>query len=977
MEERQLYEREDSMQQGVAALRALRADVAAGDTNPGGLLLYRGRAGFGKTSLLHRLRTVANSVGPDGRKDILLLHARAGEQQKDAAFHVARSLLQPTLAKMTEAERREIFGAWYDIAAPALGLVPPQPGDQPADAYGVLEALSWVVTQLAVNRGPVLMVVDDLHWADKESLGWLTGYIGQISPLPLLVALAYRNEELPDGIEDGLREELRQLGGRGQLIELGRLGRSAVDAMVRNRLGEDADDLFCHTCWTITEGNPLEVSNLIDRLREGKLEAVDENIDQLRSLVAQGSGPAIGKRLERLGTDVQRGAFAAAVLDTAFELETISRVAGLPLNQAETAVTKLVEESILTRNGREYQFVHPTVASAVYQSITFPAMRTSIHGRAADEVINAGKGMAAASRHLIQLHPDDNPQVVEQLRTAAHEHLAMGAPEAARGCLERALREPPADEEVAEIRYELASSVRLIDPGYTVNQLRLAMKEVPGLDEGLREKATMRLGQALTHTNRVQDAVTVTGAEIARMPDGPAKTRLQAASFMWRLLLRNEVDGKETSRQLDVLAAQHLAGRDDGSRAVQVLRAWDLTMRGENSTQALALAEHGLERGLPADGLGWTNQAWGFEIPVMLGVTYIYNDRLDRARDLFADAAREFELMGWSGGHLGFANFFQALVLFRLGKLVDAEKFLHSTLRKSERSGRGMPLQWDIVAVLVDTMLAQGRITDAVRLAAEHEFRPANFPPAPVLPDAPALYGKLLLAQGRRAEAAVELQKAGDSLEARGWQNTVWSPWLSHLAVAIKDTEPERARALAAEAYKRASRAGTNSAEGMALRHCAQVAEPGNEVDLLAQAVGLLGQSPAAYEHAQALVDYGAALRRVGRLRDAVVALDQGLEISRGCGATSLVDRARRELQASGVSPHKLRPLPSRDLTAPQLHAARLTAAGKDVHQVAESMSITPHRVQELLAAVYRTLGTDPKGLADTLRDDPGLEATE
>jgi DNA-binding CsgD family transcriptional regulator len=243
-----------------------------------------------------------------------------------------------------------------------------------------------------------------------------------------------------------------------------------------------------------------------------------------------------------------------------------------------------------------------------------------------------------------------------------------------------------------------------------------------------------------------------------------------------------------------------------------------------------------------------------------------------------------------------------------------------------------------------------------------------------VLPDAYALYGRLLLAQGRKAEAARQLEQAGEGLEARGWQNTVWSPWLSLLAVAIANTEPERARSLAAEAYKRASRAGTNSGEGVALRYCAKVAEPGKQLPLLCDAVVVLGQSPAALQHAKALVDYGSALRRDGRPRDAVTALEQGLDIARDCGAASLVDRARRELRAAGVSPHRLRPLPSRDLTAPQLKAAQLTAEGRDVQAVAESLSISPHRVQQLLAAVYRTLGTDPSGLAESLREDPGVD---
>lgn len=81
------------------------------------------------------------------------------------------------------------------------------------------------------------------------------------------------------------------------------------------------------------------------------------------------------------------------------------------------------------------------IASAVYRSIP-DALRTAMHGQAAWAVTESGRGAAAASRHLLEVHPDDDPELVEQMREAAREHLAVGAPEAARRCLERALAEP-------------------------------------------------------------------------------------------------------------------------------------------------------------------------------------------------------------------------------------------------------------------------------------------------------------------------------------------------------------------------------------------------------------------------------------------------------------------------------------------------------------------------------------------------------
>ncbi|MCZ9341742.1 hypothetical protein NGM37_28680, partial [Streptomyces sp. TRM76130] len=70
-------------------------------------------------------------------------------------------------------------------------------------------------------------------------------------------------------------------------------------------------------------------------------------------------------------------------------------------------------------------------------------------------VTELGLGAAAASRHLLEVYPDDDEELVGQLREAAREHLAVGAPDAARRCLERALEEPPPPAIHARVLYEL------------------------------------------------------------------------------------------------------------------------------------------------------------------------------------------------------------------------------------------------------------------------------------------------------------------------------------------------------------------------------------------------------------------------------------------------------------------------------------------------------------------------------------------
>ncbi|MFB7912174.1 tetratricopeptide repeat protein [Kitasatospora sp. NPDC056076] len=344
---------------------------------------------------------------------------------------------------------------------------------------------------------------------------------------------------------------------------------------------------------------------------------------------------------------------------------------------------------------------------------------------------------------------------------------------------------------------------------------------------------------------------------------------------------------------------------DGLAHAVAVLRCWDLTLRGADRARALELAESALPGGRLPASLGWTNTTWGFELPGILGLSYLYADRVDRAEELFTEAVRAYEVAGWSGGHLGFAHLLTGMLRFRCGALAEAEDHLRRALRTAARIGPGTPLHWDAVGALAETLAARGRLDDALRLARRHSFGPP-YPTVMVLPDARTLYGRLLLARGDAPGAAAALTAAGAALDARGWRNTVWAPWLGHLARALAPERPDRARDLAEEGVRRARETRTDSAVGTALRLCAAVHEPAPAAELLTEAVRYLERSPARYEHAIALVDLGEALGRRGgaphgrfQAPGARSALTRGLELASRCGADGLADRARALLSPS------------------------------------------------------------------------------
>ncbi|WP_405983948.1 ATP-binding protein [Streptomyces sp. NBC_00872] len=870
-----LLEREPEL---AAAARAV--DALCAEKPSGGVLVYRGAAGLGKTALLSEVRRMAT-----GRRAVW--SARGGETVTSVPFHAVRQLLLPAMTVDGRdgegaPDARELLGDRYEIVGPALGIAPP--GEQHADPQGVRDGLDALVGRLVEAHGPLVLIVDDAQWADLETLAWLASFAERpAGGLPVLVVIAYRTEEAV-GETEGY---LQTLGAAAKLlVSLRALTSDATAGLTRAALGEHADDPFCREVWAVTGGNAYETVELLAKVRDCGLEPVEESAGELRALGASARGRGLIARLEELGTATTKFAWAAAILGTDISLDLAVSLAGMSHEEAAECAERLRAARILV-GVDPLEFVHPLIAGAVYRAIP-AAVRTAMHGLAAWAVSRSGRGAAAAAPHLLEVHPDGDAELVEQLREAAAEHLAVGAPDAARRCLERALAEPPLLSVRAEVLYELGCATLLTSPATTVGHLRAAL-DTQQLDDALRVDVVFRLSQALTHNNQTGDAAHVVATEVARTEETQARMRLQAAHFLWEGVQAIEDDGPGRSRRLDRVAAG-LTGRDNTERVLLMLRAFDGTARGESAEEIVQIGERALLNGGLAAGVGWTDTAWGFEPPALLGLSYAFADRLDRAESLFTEGLRAFEISGWSGGHLAFAHALVGHVHRRRGDLIEAEAYLRESLRLADRVGNGLPMHWDAASMLIDTLLARGHVDEAREAAERHTFLPP-YSSSIVIPDAPSVRGRLLLALGRRKEAVAELEAAGLALMERGRHNIVMAPWACDLAYALAEDDPARAAQLAAYARDRAERFGTHTAIGVALCCAASLREGGARTGLLAQAVAHLESSPSRYELAVARVEYGMAAGSPAEL-------SSGLELAERCGADGLAARARRALEA-------------------------------------------------------------------------------
>ncbi|MFE1790606.1 ATP-binding protein [Streptomyces sp. NPDC059525] len=863
---RTLFERETEL---VVVDEALDRLTGTGPDAAGGLLALSGPAGLGKTTLLAEVRRRALA------RSCTLLAARGGEQEQGQPFHVARQLIQPQLAGRPEAELRAALGSWYSIVGPALGLCAPEQG-APPDPQGLRDGLDWVLTHLTVQRAPVVLVLDDAHWADPESLGWLAAFAPRAEHLPLLLVTAYRPDELP-----AHAEAFRTLPGRAgrRPLSLAPLTEAAVATLVRETVGTHAEDAFCHEAWAVTTGNPFEAVELTAKVRAHGITPVESSAPLLHDLAAAQRGSGLVTRLQSLGPSTVRFAWACAVLGTAIPRQIAARVAGVGAEEAADATWRLRDARILSAPPADaedeatgLEFVHPLIATAIYRAIP-DALRVALHGKAAVAVVDAGLGSSAAARHLLETHPENDPWVVRTLREAAAENLRAGAPEAARRQLARALQEPPDFGERAAVLYELGCASLLTEPATTVNHLRAALAE-PFDDPALRQGIVIRLAQVLAHSDHLRAASELLAAEIARAHDPRVRLRLQSEQFMWDAFDAAEPDSPARSRRLAKLA-DRLAGRDLTERYVIGLRAWDACLRGEPREVSLHHAGRVLEQ-----PFSWAHEDRGFEVPVLAAMVHMYADLPGRAEELFEAGTAEFERMGWHGAHLSFAYSLRAYLRHRRGRLTEAEELARAGLRLAERVGRRTPVHWYAITILITTLLGRGRTEEAWQLAREHEYG-EPFPAAVVFPDSQTVYAELLLAAGDRKAAAVELEAVDRRLSPRGIQNPAWCPWRLLLARAVAPEDPARARTLADEALQRARAYGAPSAIGQALRVSAEVAPPERRAALLTEAVTHLEDSPAAHELARALAALGTELRDPDLLTRARLT-------ARTCGADAL-----------------------------------------------------------------------------------------
>jgi DNA-binding CsgD family transcriptional regulator len=917
----------------VGRLRERERDLAAVEElleHRGGVLLIEGRAGIGKTSLVEAACSRAGELGHE------VVRARGSELESGFAFGLVRQLFERRLASAGEGERAALLAGPAAAVRPLLaGEVPvPPAGDS---SFAVLHGLYWLVVNLAARR-PVLIAVDDAHWADEPSLRWLAYLAPRLEGLATGMLVALRPGDLA-----AMGVPLLAVRAQAAVLRPALLSEEAVSAVIHAAGGGEAGDGLCAAVYAACGGNPLYLAEL---LRAAELSGRPLAALQPAELLAgglEGIARQVIARVSSLGPGALGLAQALAVLGDGCELRHAAAIAGVTIAIAERLAGGLVRAEVLAAGDRP-RFVHPVIRDALEASLDSGGQDRAHRGAAGLLHADAAPpGQVVA--HLLRVRPAGDGWVLARLQEAAEAARGTGAPQAAAVLLDRALAEPPPLGLRAAVLREAARAQ------VTAGRQRafVLQEEALQLAASPQERAgiALEVAEAYAALFRWVDAVDVIERALAELGDAdpPLAARLEG-----ELVVCGLHDARRADRVAPVLA--RLGSRSPGaaSEPFAVAQAMTMLLAGRPAGQIAALLEDTLGRAGP-EAENWDTRAallWVLVIAERFGTVE------KSLEPMLAQVHR-------GGSARGFVAAYSTLGLLklRLGALDEADAAARVALRVLQESDFAPGLGF-AATVLSDIAVEAGELGEAQALL---DLLPQQGWPAGVgTVLIPAARGRLRLAQGRAADALADFQDCQALFSADVW------------GMPIRDTGYVHARSGAALALSRLGRYqdarqladaeladvrvfGAPRALGIALR-TAGLARGGPEgLALLRESVAALDRSPALLERARSLAELGAALRRSGERAAAREPLAQALELAALCGARPLAARARDELIAAGARPRRPWRTGVNALTPSELRIARLAADGRSNREIAGELYVTLKAVEGHLAHAYAKLG--------------------
>ena len=459
-------------------------EVASGRS---AVLLIEGEAGIGKSRLLQDALDRARS------RDLQVLMARGEELERTRPFGVVAEALgcrapsaDPELAKVGRLLSSHVSSDGGPVT------VTSDPGLQ----FRVVDAVVDLVETLAL-RGPVVIGIDDLQWADPSSLMTLDAWRRRLAHLPVALIACLRPAPRTPLLQRLLDAVTSDRAGR---IGLGPIGEDAVVALVAEAVDAPPSPRLLRELGG-AGGNPFFITELLAAIREeGSLVTVDGRADVTHVTLPPTLRLTILRRLGFLSEDTMQALRAATILGSNFSLADLSTTTTGSVLALSEALREAIQARVLADEGGRLRFRHDLIRDAIYDDIP-RSVRLALHGDAGRRLAERGAPVRQVAEQLARGAVTGDREAIAWIAAAAEE-AAQRSPDIAVDLFDRVLElMPPTDPD--RDRTRSARAVALMSAG-RVTEAEHACREVLEETRDATAEAVSRacLGQALLTSGR-------------------------------------------------------------------------------------------------------------------------------------------------------------------------------------------------------------------------------------------------------------------------------------------------------------------------------------------------------------------------------------------------------------------------------------------------------------------------------------------
>lgn len=902
----------------LAVLERLVDDVGRGR---GGAALIEGPAGIGKTRLVEAALDLA-----DGAR-VGVAFARADPRGAGRPFHLMLGIAAAFQDGDDAAADLARFLDDVSVRSDSGALGPP--------GSARVQVIEQLVAELEQRcRSPLIIAVEDLHWADEASLAALRVAVRLTTELPLLIVASARPEARRE-VDASLRRDLTRTG---DLVRLSELSGDDVAALVAE-LADGRPGPNLTALASRVGGNPLLVTELVRGFDVDGMLVTRDGLVDVADDVDVPLLDAVTRRIRVAPDDVMEVLRPAAVLGSAFSVRELSLLVDRPAAALASPLEAARSAGLVVDDGDRLRFGHELLRDAVYAELSVP-VRTALHHDAARMLAGLGAPPVAIATHAALGAAPGDSEAVGWLRAAADDIMTL-APESALLMLDDALALAGSDPEV-RTAIQRARVESLLGAGRVQDAARLAEQLVAGLDPSpARVALRIRRASLLLLLDRAAEA-SVQMELAADEADDPGDRALALAhGALARMAVLDQKGAAVLAR--DAAALGEASGHA-GARTLAASLLSRLTCLGHGYADGLSVGLIAVE----AADSDPTGQAHDYVPWFWVGMIALDLDDADLV-DVALRKGRRRADVGYSAWAHPLYCGLAASWHNRRGDLDDARAEAETGVSLALDTGSRPAQMWSESILALNAQL-RGDIDERdrwVRAAGESWERGNAALGIDYLAVAQAL------AMDDRA-ACEHLGAAWDLFEATGMRNC--QPVLAvPLARVAASHDPDRADAVATEVRRAADRTGLTGL-GAVARHVEGLVSA--DVGALRQAATLYDACGRRLERAMCRADAA----RLAAARDAALAArlrDEAGADLRARGAHGAAADLEADLAADGVAPApRGRAAVGWDsLTRTERNIVALVGEGLTNSEIAGRRHVSRRTVETHLVHVYTKLG--------------------